>query len=365
MVTQDSKNRFSALNEQITGLGLKIGAPIIALTVIYLCVILFGKNIRDMGHMSAADRAYMLNGVKIAGIALRWSSAVVVASLIFRFFLEEVIGLSLTVGGLLIFFGIPAMFQGGEALKSRDAQMVAAQALSHICAAGLIVLIPGLSMVLRDGILRIWRGISDKRVVEHRRDFLAGRGKRGSYKLINNCWDMSHCRDFVRNVCPAYLKRKNCWRMKSGCYCDETTILKSMAGEATDNEHYRGFMEALTANSSSAKLKGNAKAKRARCRRCVIYTDHQREKYRIAAPMVFPAVGLVFYLYNKEIGSVVKAGVTSADRFFAFIAKGTGTPYNAAVGAGAVTTIAMVWLAILAICYGLRAVEYLIFDLQV
>lgn len=365
MVTQESKNRFSAAVEQITGLGLKIGAPIMALTVIYLCVVLFGKNIRDMAHMSAADREYMLNGIRIAGIALRWSSSIVVASLILRFFLEEVIGISLSAGGLLIFFGIPALFQNGDAVTGKDAQAVAAQALSHVCAAGLIVLVPGLSMVLRDGILRIWRGISDKRVVEHRRDFLAGRSRQKSFKLIHNCWDMPHCRDFVRDVCPAFTKKKSCWRMKSGCYCDETTILKAMAGEVTDNEHYRGFMEALTASRPKDNVKGSAKAKRARCRRCVIYTDHQREKYRVAAPMVFPAVGLIFYLYSKEIGSVVKTGVTSADKFFLFIAKGTGTSYDPSVGANAITTMAMAWLAIMAICYGLRAVEYLIFDLQV
>ena len=76
-----------------------------------------------------------------------------------------------------------------------------------------------------------------------------------------------------------------------GCMCDERILLKAAAGKGPDNESYRGIMKSLGLDKPiESSLAGQIK--RARCRRCNIFLDHQKQKYRLLAPLVFPIVGI-------------------------------------------------------------------------
>ena len=131
--------------------------------------------------------------------------------------------------GALLYFGSPPAFVrllGEEAVKVKGP---AGLIVGSFCAVGAICLLPGLVLVVRDCILRIWRGLSVKRLLDYRwGDEEERRLKHRMKRAYGACWDMAYCRGFVRDVCPAFKARKSCWRIKVGCYCDEQTILLAM-----------------------------------------------------------------------------------------------------------------------------------------
>jgi hypothetical protein len=230
---------------------------------------------------------------------------------------------------------------------------------------GTVSLLPGLFLVLRDAILRIWNGVSVRRVLERRWGDEEERKKHVKPKLYGSCWDMPYCRDFVRKVCPAFAAKKPCWRIKTGCYCDEKTILLAMTSTGAANEHVRGIMNALGLNQRRESSL-SARLKRERCRRCGIYAEHQRQKYRLLSPMVFPAVGVVLYLFYEQVSTWVGVALKETDRFMSLLAcKTPAAGYSFYDQGHVLTGMAIAWLTIIAVSYALRALEYLVFELQV
>lgn len=365
MVTQDTRNRLSTFSAQATGLGIKVGIPIAVVAAGYLLYVVFGDSIRHFDKMSAADRQYMAASVKNAGLVLEWASVAIALSLVVRFFFTEIVGLSMTLGGALIYFGVPMLFGNTAASLPTGARGIAAEGVMALCRAGVIFLAPGVWLALRDGVIRIWRGVSANRLVEHR--LAGGTAKRAarSMKPLTSCWESGYCREVVRDACPAFIKKKSCWRLKMGCLCDERILLRAAAGKEIDNDSYRGIMKSLGLDKPLGESTLSAQIKRARCRRCGIYLNHQKQKYKLLAPMVFPAVGYAAYRGYDTIAALVSVGVQKTDRFFSFMATSTIATPTPESTVSIMTAMVVIWVSVLAVCYGLRALEYLIFDLQV
>ncbi|MHB9037846.1 MAG: hypothetical protein ACYC64_14405 [Armatimonadota bacterium] len=361
----NAKIRLVALLDSISSLGLKVGISVAILAAGYLLTVVFGPRIREIDKLAAADSKYLLDTLRIAVTALTIASAIVVVSLIVRFYYEEVVGQALSVAGALMYLGTPEVFGRFVSVQNAQAAGVVSTIVREFCFVGMICLIPGLVLVVRDCILRIWRGISVKRILESRWGDERERERRKKPKFYGSCWDMSYCREFVRQVCPAFTAKKPCWRMKVGCYCDEHTILMAMAGKGDGNDSYKGILHSLGLDGQSKKPKVSAKVKRARCRRCGIYAEHQRQKYRILSPIAFPSVVLALYIFYGQISNYVGTALEKTDRFVSFLSYKTVADYSFATDGRIITNLAVVWLGIIIISYTLRTLEYLIFDLQV
>jgi len=358
-----TRSRLVGWTDQITGLALKLSIPAAVILAAFLLVTIYGRHLREVAKLSASERAYLFDSVQFATQALVIAAAVLVASLMIRFFREEAVGQSLSLAGAAVYFGSPLLF--GATVQGMPAQ--SAPLLASIVAAfrtvGGIGLIPGLFLVLRDSILRIWTGISVRRVMERRWGDEEERRKRFRPKLYGACWDMPFCREFVRKVCPAFAARKSCWRVKCGCYCDEKTILRAMTTSGADNEHVRGIMRSLGLSEQRESRISN-KLKRERCRRCGIYAEHQRQKYRLLSPMVFPLIGALMYVFYGQISALIRVALQKTDRFMAFLSYRSDA-YSLGDQGQVLTTLAIAWIAIIAVSYALRALEYLVFELQV
>ena len=140
MVTQQTRNRLSMLSAQATGLGLKVGIPIAAVAAVYLLYVAFGDTVRHFDTMSAADRQYLAASVKNVGLVLQWTSVAIALSLVVRFFFTQAVGLPMTLGGALIYFGVPMLFGNIAPSLSKSAESVAAEAVAGLCRAGVIFL---------------------------------------------------------------------------------------------------------------------------------------------------------------------------------------------------------------------------------
>ncbi len=367
-IRPDTKNRWAAYVDQATATGLKVAVPALAISAAFLLYGAFSGRIQGIPTLPAADRAQITQVVVWAARVLVDACAVVVVCVIVRLFNEEVVGQALSAAGALLYFGSPILLVTYAGLGKAGGSTLPRTIVDAFRLAGGICFVPGLVLLLRDAILRIWNGISVKRVIEKRaeeEDKEPPPRKSPWHKVYSACWEMDFCRGFVRKVCPAYAARKSCWRVKVGCYCDEKTILKAMMSEGKENIHTRGIMQTLGIDDKPESKLGS-KVKKQRCRRCGIYMEHQRQKYQLLSPMVFPAVGILLYVFYEQISAVLWVVLQKTDTIMSFLAYKTGTASQSFSGDGPLLTgLAFAWLSIVVISYTLRLLEYLIFELQV
>lgn len=365
-VSTHTKSWVVGVTDQLTGLGLKFGVPVASLAGIFLLITAFGGHLEGTSKIAAADRADLMRIIPLALQALIYASIVVVASVCIRLHRDERTGQFLSFLGAVFCLGSPALF-GKFAEAHRIAQSESyVSILDAFCRVGMICLLPGLILLLRDTILRIWMGVSVKRVLEKRwGDEEERQMKHKLAKFYGSCWDMAFCRDFVKKVCPAWQSRKPCWRVKVGCYCDENTILRAMTAGSKDNEHVRGIMQNLGLDKPK-ETKLSSQIKRARCRRCGIYAEHQRQKYRLLSPMVFPLVGLFLLAFYEQITGVVGMALAKTDKIMSILTYHSAQTANSFSDDGRIlTTLAVIWLTMMVISYSLKFLEYLVFELQV
>lgn len=357
-----TRSQILALIDQLTGLGIKVGGIIAGLSFAYILAIVLGGHLKVPLKHESLERVYLEHSVSIAVRALVFATGAVVASLIIRFPQEEVIGRVLSLAGGILYFGGPPFIAWSMQGRIANGNVLGPGIINAIRIAGGIAMFPGLVLVVRDVILRIWTGPTARKMSERKTDTKRTPSR---IKLWASCWDMEFCRDFVRRVCPAFAARKPCWRIKIGCYCDERTILKARNQESGDNVHAQGITKSLGLDQPKKDpLASNLK--RQRCRQCVVYAEHQRQKYRLLSPLVFPAVALAMYAYYNPIREFISQILVRTDRFLSFLAyQSTSTGSHIGGDIEVLTSVAIVWLAIIAISYSLRTLEYLIFELQV
>jgi len=109
----------------------------------------------------------------------------------------------------------------------------------------------------------------------------------------------------------------------------------------------------------------SAQQKRERCRNCIIYCEHQRQKFAIASPLVVVAVIAGYaYIYGRLSVWLYKI-LEQTDRFMSFLTYRQGADSSFAAQGHTVTTLAMICLGVVLVSLSLRVVEYLIYELQV
>ncbi len=134
---------------------------------------------------------------------------------------------------------------------------------------------------------------------------------------IPSCWQMSRCRPGVRMTCPNYIDRINCWKRRSGCFCDrelanylvnsvgsgETSEIVDVQVNSARNDvkHMRDYM------GKTAKRPWLVQKKL--CFECPIFVEHQEYKYKNLSWISFPVTGvivaIIFPLFNWAYGEGV------------------------------------------------------------
>jgi hypothetical protein len=318
--------------------------------------------------MALGDRERILNNLALACQLLAVTSPIVIACSIIRYYSEEILGYLLSLIGALLYFGAPIPLAQYMSSTSPEAQQAVANIIAGLRTAGFLAFVPGVMLVVIDLIRRIVHSMTKPRVAAGAVVWGKEENKSLSVKqrIYGNCWELPHCREFVRRLCPAYLAKTSCWRLKSGCYCDERTILKAMQSKGNELVKNAQFSHGVAASRAVSPAQ-----KRARCRRCAIYLEHQRQKYRIISPLVFPAVVIGLWVISPNIQGWLQTAIQYTDHFMRFVSfnpqnlSGPGGWANQLTGSAAIQWMFIVWLGIMAISYTLQLVEYFIFKVQI
>ena len=341
--------------------GLKIGGLLFGLTAVYL---IWGMmNGKLVGNVTMTQQEYVgiTQLIYSACNILAISGIVTIICAAARYYTEEVTGYALIVIGSLFQWAMP--FAAPEATpQMASLEKYIIDQFVFVGTTALIVSMPFLlysmlTMIRAEKILKA----KAAKCVNQKKDADGG-VKETSFPF--KCWQMPFCREYMRDYCDAYKYKKPCWKMHSGCYCEEEMLvraLKSMGGnDAKKLDIFRSSTNKLTWIQ-----------KRRRCEQCVMYLEHQKLKYQIISPMGFIIpIGLIWAYYEPLKALMRKAMVytyTVTDRLAIVIkTQDSGQSFIQTMStSGTVEVVFIVVIALVAIAMTLRLLEYLIFKLGV
>lgn len=314
------------------------------------------------GYLARYPDPRILANLRLMGTILVVSGGVGTAALIIVTFDEVAWSVlaGLVGGGLL--FGTPALL----ASYAKGAQTQSVQIVGHYSAlAGEIILGLVILRVLWEVVFYIRVGSRRMPVTPEEKE--AEKLKRKGAATAGvwaRCWDMPYCQEAVREHCPAYKARKTCWKFGYGCMCHpkliEALIRMSTQGataveKARQAEYVRSDLEADTV------LKPDQRT--IPCTKCPIFTEHQRQKFRIVNPII--ALGTIAALIAayKPVMALYRVFVDGLARIAARLTYGTQVDpraWFAYLDSPTVRIFFYVIVGTLVLAYLLKAVEYLI-----
>jgi len=318
---------------------------------------------RLVGNAELAVNVILLCSILVTLIAVvRWGWAVLPTCLA-------------GIWGLLVFFGGPWVLAVSLARAANPANNITHQLGLAFEVTGAVVLGMVLARLVTGLVRRVLIGRPTARVpVELTREEEESVRKGPRFRSpMRRCWELSLCTDALRDSCPAYQNRKSCWRKGEGCLCDP--LFWNRAMEAADRD--RGARLSPTQRETRERIRRQLQidtsgaARRARCRVCPIYDEHQHYKYRIVVWLAYPVTALIvwglmpfihegFVWFSGLLNRMVSGAAFLPDKqpetqpFMSFIIETRGIEF-----------LVMLAVAFIVVSYLLELTEYLVFDVKI
>ncbi len=361
--SRKSKSTFLDLLDTLTLLGIRFGGAAFVLASGYLLWGLFSGSLEQIGTLAVADQKIVWTNIFYANQVLSISGPVLAISLAIRYYAEEIVGYLLLLVGAALYWGLPTIAASVFQTNTRGTALIL-YTISQFGAVATIALLSAAPLILID----LWFKLKNTRQSIPHRNGAASKDEVASNSYCTSCWKMPYCRDYLRKFCKPYSKKKTCWRIKSGCYCDENLILRAI--KSTSSSDHWDFDQKFSQSASPVKNLTPFQ-KRERCRKCFIYSEHQKQKYRLLSPLPFVAVFSLIYIYYKSVSLMLYTTLTSIDKLvarFSFLPKHGGIGNQLAISqasSGIAEWLLLICICLIAVTYLLRFLEYLMFDLQV
>ena len=361
-----SRGLFWDTLDKLTILGLQIGGIAFTVISLYLAWGLITGSLSNAVILASADRYRILQNIQIACKVVTIGGIIALVSAAIRFHLDEITGYALLMGGAFLHWGLPMLVGTSLQGASLQAATLPAYVVSQYSLIGMVSLILAGPLIAIDFSFKM-RGVHRK--ATRGADVISIEEEIPKVRFCFFCWQMPYCREYLRKFCTAYGKRKSCWRLKSGCYCDEEMILRVMKRSATSK--LDGFDQRYSMPTVGKKKLSGAQ-KRKRCRECFIYSEHQKLKYRILSPLMFPVGILIMWTYFIPAKAMLHRALELTDKFAGRISFGAGQiqlpgikSTSVVAASNTVEYLFLICLGMILVSYLIRGLEYFIFDLQV
>lgn len=172
--------------------------------------------------------------------------------------------------------------------------------------------------------------------------------------LFSKCWELPYCYGFLRQRCPAYKARKTCWKLRKGCYCDPSVTESLLKGvRASDLVYQKGLTTKRTTIT---------------CRRCPIYFEHQRLKYKAVQPLVYPATGIVMWAVFPLLKFLYLKGASLLAHFFSrlsYAGPAAFKPWEEALSSPFSMGIFVTILGLLLLIGLIKLTDYLVLEVKI
>ena len=418
-LSRSERSVLGPLAYNVCVLAMNIGFGVALLAVAYLLFGLFSGHLADYATFTPTDRHRIDVNINLASQALTGGLAIGSIAGAYVLWGEDFVGYGLVIGSLLIGIGIPQLHTliGGDKAASKAAALT----LGAFPRAMIAPLVVGGLLVARDVIYRLARGFQQRPIKAEKMAYGTGASTESRpvrTSLFAKCWEGPYCREFIRVHCPIYQKRQACWRQKRGCYCEEdivsgaaakvTGISLDMAPDPRQNfanpptpvvivhdplaspgvqlggiggggigsgglrsgAGLGGFNLSGQSLQSAVprKIVLSLAQKRERCRNCVIYNEHQREKYKIFLPVVIISAIVLCAVFAVPLQHNIGTILSSVDRLLSQISFNSGADRSATKfwqpSAGA-EWVLLGALALMLISKALQVLEWAIFKIKI
>lgn len=324
-----------------------------------------------MGHLAAARRLEQVANVTLVFRLLDVSTVVAVAAFLVVCARAEGAGYWLLGAAALFYAGVPFGTAQGFALRRETGSAASALALAGLAQLAWLLAVPGALWTAAE-LARRLLDAADRAAVQ-RANVKYGHGAqkdpaaatRHRQVFLGRCFEGPFCKDVIRAKCPIFLKRRGpCWWYKEGCMCEERIVLQAMITPT--------WKDQMTRADQAMKMGGprtvlSPAAKRDRCRNCIIYNEHQREKHKALSwvtLLVVPGLLLLNFAWLQAAVDRLLLGLDAATKRFSFGADPAGIT---ALHSGAYSLIAWVFvfsLAVVLLSQVLKLIEYWCYTLK-
>ncbi len=279
------------------------------------------------GYLDSNVDARKLGNIVLMGKVLCAAGILGTLAFIVAMAHEVAYGVAAGIVGLALIFGTPMLLI--TKLQSPDSPAgVAIQEWTFRAGLGICVLAL-LRVVYQIGHMLKTGPKSREKALRDEEERLGPKKVKRVQGVYSRCWDLPYCHDTIRDVCPAYKDRKNCWRMKRGCNCDPMmveTMIQAGAARMGKGQDKVGAKKQQTADDymrdavgAGKGAKGTPSGRTISCKKCPIYGEHQRQKFKIVNPiaLVLTIVGLVlcYPILNEAYKGTVQWMANTAAEF--------------------------------------------------
>lgn len=359
---------------------LWISLFVIGALLIYVGYGLFG-NIWTNPTYHGLDhdtRARHLNNIGLLITILRVSSIIAIISMAICSFRDEGIGYVLSGAAVILYVGIPfasAQIFNAQSVGPSEATNLAIQGLQSLW---WIYGGPGVLFVLVDMGRRFQAASENAAIQRANLKYGSNINKVSSkgQKFLGRCWELPYCREHVRAKCPIFIRRRGpCWWYKEGCMCEERIVLQAVIAQDWKDQAAAATQKiGLTAaplenrlgiSASAPKQLLSPSAKRDRCRKCIIYNEHQRQKYKLWVGVAMVVVPALLIVGHDFLAAAAGSVLSVMDKMFQqFQLDKTDDSMLHGANAAILENILIFCLGLVIVSQVLRLIEYLVLKLK-
>ncbi|MCC6443754.1 MAG: hypothetical protein IT210_09910 [Armatimonadetes bacterium] len=346
-----------------------ISVVVYLVAFIYLLYGAFSGQLLTAHNLPLKDQARVMVNIALASKVLWWSLLIWVVALCIRNYQDESLGyliLLLTAG---LYYGMPMLLSylvESRGLRANGAVILLAGQFRNMAIPTFGIAILFIAMDLVQRIQLSFERAKYKPADPILKNPNAGTEPKHA-SILGKCWDLPYCEKYIREKCPRFLEKTACWRKKAGCMCDDSIVLKAMMSDATNQATAQKMASLFVSKSGN----GPAQRGKARCVKCQIFLEHQKQKYRLLSPLVFPIAIVLFYEYLPYLRGAYFNSLTWMDRFVANlsfqashnIAGGTQVIADISQSGFAMWTV-LACVLIMFIAVGVQLMDYLILKLK-
>lgn len=372
-----SKSFLGPIVFEAAVIGLRLALIASVLAVGYLLFGIFSGQLSQFSSLPThAARQTVLNNVHLAQNLLVYGLGAGALLAAFVYWYEETVGYILALIGAALYIGVPwviAEGTGGGVSEQGNAAMAAA--LAAFTKAAYPVFIVGGLLIVRDMFARLVDAIQRRSAEAQGTQY--GTGAKKEVKpprrtsILGKCWEGSYCREFVRVHCPIFQARQACWRVKRGCYCEEdivaTATSRASGLSATQLQMAPDPRYNLLNDPTPAKrrVELTMAQKQERCRNCIIYLDHQRQKYALLLPITILVIVGGAYLMAPALRDLLRLGIGGMESAMArFSYSGTNKPTSFQFSQ-TVEWVLIGALTVMVLSKALQTLEWAIFKIKI
>lgn len=371
------------------------GVPTIGILA-YLIYALVTGQLAEAAH--GKDHAHALEVIRQLSLYMNIGLVVTLISAILVFYEVEQFGFILVALAGFLAYGFRYLldFLGSQHLATG----AAADALfSEFQFAAIIIGAPGILHVLKEIVFRVLdsRSRQDLTKLKYGKDSAGTEGRpQALIGAFAACWQLPFCRDGIRVRCPIFHARTRCWKQRVGCMCEENIILLAMGGAEKEGQHdmtaptSAGFVpigDLLSQNNEKTRQMMQTRigprgvriptnphlseaAKRQRCKNCVIFNEHQRQKFNfLSGPVTLIVPLLAVWQYPNLLGlcNSMLHGIDGLVSKFSFTNQsGVASEITRQLSSNQfVETMLIVCMTLVAMTWAQRALEFTCFRLKI